>query len=326
VANARLIPAPELVPAVPDEYDDPVAGLIRPASEVDAALASLIGIPFDTTTLGRRGSRLGPSAIRAALAGCLCYDANFDVDLAGAARVADHGDVDVVQTDVEETWNRVSEAVAVLAAEQRPLVVLGGDHGLTFPVLRGLAGSVEGPIGVISVDAHHDVRISQHGETSAGVPFRYALERLSGFVPGRNLVQLGIGGWHNSAGYRRYLHEVGAAVVSARELHRGDVAQHVASALERAAAGTRGIWLSIDIDAVDGAHAPGTGTPAVGGLTGHQLLEIAWAAGRHPKTLGIDVMEVAPAYDVGGLTAHLAASAMLTFIAGRHAATGDPLA
>lgn len=307
------------MPALRDEHDDPVADLFRPAAEVEGgALANLVGVPFDTTTLGRRGSRFGPGAIRSALAGCLCYDANFDVDLADAPRVADHGDVDVLQTRIDETWDRVSDVVAVLAGEDAPLVVLGGDHGLTFPVLRGLARTVAGPIGVITVDAHHDVRVSQHGEVSAGVPFRYALERLDGFVAGRNLVQLGIGGWHNSGVYRRHLRDVGASVVSARALHRDGVDGHVARALELAGDGTTGIWLTIDIDAVDAAHAPGTGTPAVAGLTGHQLLEIAWAFGRHPQALGIDLMEVAPEHDVGGITAHLAASAVLTFLAARH--------
>jgi formimidoylglutamase len=313
----HLVPASALSAPFFDEYDTPVARLVRPAAEVNSPLASLIGVPFDTTTLGRRGSRFGPGAVRATLAGCLCYDANFDVDLSQGRRVADHGDVDVLQTNVEETWERVSAVVAALSEQDSPLIVLGGDHGLTFPVLRGLSRSIAGPIGVVMVDAHHDVRVSQHGEVSAGVPFRYALERLSGFVRGPNLVELGIGGWHNNARYRRYLDERGAHVVSARELHRGDLDAILSTAIGRACEGTNGFWLSIDIDAVDGAFAPGTGTPAVGGLTSHQLLEIAWAAGRSADCLGLDVVEVAPAYDVNGATAHLAASAILAFLAGR---------
>jgi formimidoylglutamase len=297
---------------------------VRPAAELatDEAGAALVAIPFDTTTLGRGGSRHGPAAVRAALATSLCYDAGFGVDLSDAPRVADWGDVDVVHTDVDETWRRVSETVESLARTGLPLVVVGGDHGLTFPVLRGLA-AVCAPFGVISVDAHFDVRISQRDQVSAGVPFRYALERLDGVVAGRNLVEFGIGGWRNSRVYADFLRERGARVISARELHRGDLDALVQEALAIAGDGTAGTWLSIDIDGVDGSQAPGTGTPAVAGLSSFQLLELVWAFGRDPKTLGLDVMEVAPAWERGTATAGLAASCILTFLAGRESRRAD---
>jgi formimidoylglutamase len=321
-SHEHLIPARQLVHPLPDEYDDPVATLVRPATEAEDPLVALVGIPFDTTTLGRRGSRFGPDEVRTALAGLLCYDPGFDVDLARARPIADFGNVDVVQTDVAETWRRVSEVVSGLATRDVPLIAVGGDHGLTFPVLRGLAAAVDKPLGVISVDAHYDVRISHQGEVSAGVPFRYLLEHDPELVNGRNLVQIGAGGWRNSHRYATFLSDHGARVIPARELHRGDLDELVAEALEIAADGTDGIWLTIDIDGVDGSAAPGTGTPAVGGLTSVQLLEIVWAFGRHPKALGIDVMEVAPPYDHGSMTAALAATAILTFVAARHAHAG----
>jgi arginase family enzyme len=263
--------------------------------------------------------------VRAGLAASLCYDAGFGIDLAGSPRVADHGDVDVVHTDVDETWRRVTGVVATLARPEVPLVVVGGDHGLTFPVLRGLAPKV-GRLGVISVDAHFDVRISQRDQVTAGVPFRYALEQLDGAVDGRNLVEFGIGGWRNSRVYADFLRDRGARVISARELHRGDLDALIREALDVAGSGTDGIWLTIDIDGVDGAQAPGTGTPAVAGISSFQLLELVWAFGRHTKALGIDVMEVAPAWEPGTATAGLGAVSILTFLAGResvrHGAAG----
>lgn len=291
---------------------------MRPAAELapDVAGAALVGIPFDTTTLGRGGSRHGPAAVRAALATCLCYDAGFGIDLAGAPRVADWGDVDVVLTDVDESWRRVTDCVGSLARTGLPLVAIGGDHGLTFPILRGLAGG-SGSLGVISVDAHFDVRISQREQVSAGVPFRYALEQLGGAISGRNLVEFGIGGWRNSRLYADYLREQGARVIAARELHRGDLDALVAEALAVAGDGTDGIWLSIDIDGVDGSQAAGTGTPATAGLSSFQLLELVWAFGRDPKARGLDVMEVAPAWEHGTATAALAANCVLTFLGAR---------
>lgn len=146
------------------------------------------------------------------------------------------------------------------------------------------------------------------------------LEELPEFVRGRNLVEIGIAGWRNTYRYASYLAEQGARVIPARELHRGDFDELIAEALARAADSTTGIWLTIDIDGVDGAQAPGTGTPAIGGLTSLQLLEIVWAFGGYPKALGVDVMEVAPPYDRDSRTAALAATAILTFAAARHAA------
>ena len=323
--ETHLLPVPRLRHPLPDKYDDPVAALVQPARDVEQPLASLVGVPFDTTTLGRRGSKYGPGEIRRALSALLCYDPGFGVDLADARPVADHGDVDVVQTDVTETWRRISVAVSTIAELGAPLIVLGGDHGLTFPVVRGLANVIDGQIGVISVDAHFDVRISHQGQISAGVPFRYLLEQLPDRVQGQNLVQIGIGAWRNSAGYAKYLADVGARVISARELRRGDHDRLIQEAIGRASNGTVGMWLSIDIDGIDGAAAPGTGTPAIAGMTSHQLLELCWSFGLQPNALGIDLVEVSPPQDVASMTAMLAATALVTFAAGCHRRLGGSL-
>src|SRR5262245_6026071 len=104
-----LLPPPALAPAIPDPYERPASELIRPASEVEGQpLAVMLGVPFDTSILGRRGAKAGPEALRWGLRASLLYDPNVDVDLSDAPKVADFGDVDVVQTKVEETWERVS--------------------------------------------------------------------------------------------------------------------------------------------------------------------------------------------------------------------------
>lgn len=316
--HARLLAAAPLAPMVRDEYERPVADLIRPAAEVEGEpLASLIGIPFDTTIMGRRGAKGGPVAVRQALAGCLCYEPGIDVDLSEAPRVADYGDVDVVHTDVDETWGRVTEVVEAIVRLGRPLVTIGGDHGLAFPVIRGVARAVGGRIGVISVDAHLDVRISHHGEKSSGVPFRYMLEELGDQVPGRNFVELGIGGWLNTKGYRDYLREKDVRVITARDLWRGDFDALVDEAIERAADGTDAIYMTFDIDAVEGATVGGTNVPAIAALSPYQALEVVWKFARHPKAIGFDVMEVSPPWDPSGLSERMGASLVLNFLAGQ---------
>lgn len=319
--SEHLLPAARVGPTLRDEYERPASDLLVAAPEVQGVpLAGLLGVPFDTTTLLRRGSRFGCGAVRQAFANCLTYDPNWGVDLSEAPRVADFGDVDVLQTDVGESWRRITEAAGSLAGRGFPLIVVGGDHGVTFPVLRGVGRASGGRLGVINVDAHFDVRISQHGEVSSGVPFRYVLEQLRDTVDGRNFVELGAGGWRNTRLYHDYLEERGSTVITARQLHRGDFDALVQEAFEIAADGTDGIWLSIDVDAIDSAFMPGTATPAVAGLTSMQILEIAWAFGRRDDVVGMDVMEVSPPYDPAGSSQQLAAHVLLTFLAGRHGA------
>ena len=319
----RLLAPPALAPAVVDEYEHPASELVRPATEVqDPPLATMVGVPFDTSILGRRGAKSGPEAVRWGLNASLLYDPNIDVDLADAPKVADFGDVDVVQTRVEETWDLVSAATEALAGLGHPLVVLGGDHGLTFPSLRGVCRALGGRVGVISVDAHMDVRISHHGEISSGVPFRYMLEELGDHVSGENFTEIGISGWLNTRFYGEYLRDKGARVITGRELWRGEFDALVGEAIDRAADGTDAIYLTFDIDAIDGSIVAATNVPAVAGLSALQAQEIVWEFARHPKAVAIDVMEVSPGWDRSTLSERIAASLVLHFLAGRYVASG----
>lgn len=321
VQDLLFAPRPFRSP-INDPYERPVAELIRPAAEVEGTpLANVFGVPFDTSILGRRGAKSGPAAVRAGLETFLCYDPNIDVDLADAPRVADHGDVDVMFTDVDATWDRVTKVTKGMVELGSPVVAIGGDHGLTFPLIRGVSQAVEGRVGVISVDGHLDVRISHHGEKSSGVPFRYMLEELSDKVRGENFTEFGIGGWLNTKMYRDYLAEKNARVITGREIWKGDFSALVQEAIERAADGTEAMYLTFDIDAIEGAVVGGTNSPAIGGLHPFEALEFVHEFAKHPKALAMDVMEVAPVYDSSGLSERTAGSLILHFLAGRYVAS-----
>jgi len=316
-------PPTPLAATIVDEYERPVAELIRPYDQIDGEpLGSILGIPFDSSILGRQGAKAGPAAVRGGFSGCLCYEPGLGVDLADAPRVADYGDVDVMQTNVDETWDRVSNVVAELVGFGRPLAVIGGDHGLSYPIIRGVTRAVEGRLGVISIDAHFDVRVSHHGEKGSGVPFRYMLEELGDSVSGANFTEFGIGGWLNTKLYHDYLLEKGARVITAREIWKGDLLELFQEALDRAADGTDGIYLTFDIDAIEGATVGGTNVPAIGGLSPMEALEIVWQFGLHPKALAMDVMEVSPVWDHSGLSERMGASLILNFLAGRYVEGG----
>ncbi len=317
---SHLIEATELHAPIRDPFDHPVADVVRPAGATfeSEPLLSLMGVPFDTTTMGRRGSRHAPAGIRQTLAGLLSHHAGFGVDLADGGGIADFGDVDVVETDVEETWSRISAATRELAGAGRPLSVLGGNHGLTFPALRGALEARAGTVALVSLDAHYDVRPSHRGQPASGVPFRYALERLDGRVPPGACTQIGIAGWENSGQAAAYLADRAVRVFPARHVHRHGLDGVLEETLGRADEAD-GLWLTLDIDAVDVAHAPGTNAPTVGGLTSDQLLEIVWTLARHPRLIGLDVVEVSPPFDVADATQLLAAHALLTALAARQA-------
>jgi formimidoylglutamase len=320
-----LVAAAPLAPAVRDAFDRPVTDLIHLPSHaaVADALLSLVAVPFDTTTMGRRGSKHGPAAMRQALTGLLSYHGGFDVDLGDSGGLVDYGDVDVVDTDVAETWSRISAVTRMLASKPRPLAVLGGDHGLTFPALRGVTEERTGTMALVSLDAHFDVRPEHRGQPASGVPFRYALERLDGRVVAEASSQIGAAGWENSGAAAGYLRERGVRAISAREVHRRGVEVIATEVLERAA-GAEALWLTLDIDAVDAAFAPGTNAPTVGGLTSHQFLEFAWLLGRGARLAGFDIVEVSPPLDVAGITSLLGAQVLLTVLAARHASRPRP--
>jgi formiminoglutamase len=320
--QARLLAPTPLAATITDEYERPIADLIRPRTEIDGEpFASLVGIPFDTSIAGRRGAKSGPASVRAGLNSCLCYEPGLEVDLADAPRVADYGDVDVKFTNVDETWEMVSDVIQGLVALKRPLVTIGGDHGLAYPVIRGVTRAVEGRIGVISVDAHFDVRISHHGEKGSGVPFRYMLEHLSDSVSGANFTEIGIGGWLNTKMYHDYLRGHAVRIITAREIWKGDLTALIDEALERAADGTEAIYLTFDIDAIEGAVVGGTNVPAIAGLSAMEALEIVWRFANHPKAIAMDVMEVSPAWDHSGISERMGASLILNFIGGRWASS-----
>ncbi len=318
-----LVSPPKLMPFVSDDYDVPFGRIVKPWNEESDPKWGFIGIPFDTTTIVRRGSKFGPRSVRDALAGCTCYDPSLDVDLSGLRGLVDFGDIDVLQTEIDATWDRIDRVMAEIASAGVIPLVIGGDHGNSFPVVRGMARSLSGKAGVIMIDAHFDVRISHHGEVSSGVPFRRMIEDLNGRVQGRNMVQIGINGWHNSRYYADWCKEQGIRVIPAREVHKRDLADVASEALQLAGDGTDWIYFSIDIDGMDVSCAMGTNATNVGGLSSYQALELTYLIARHPKVKGFDVMEVSPYYDTQAMTSNLAASLFLHFLAGQQVGLGS---
>jgi len=280
----------------------------RDLTGVDVAV---VGIPYDSATSYRSGARLGPRGIREQSLLLWGYHNALKVAPFRSLNVIDCGDVEVVPVSVEATHRAIEQEVGVLVTGGATVLALGGDHSIALPLLRAHARR-HGALAVIHIDAHPDTWDSEFGgqKYSHGTPFRRAIEE--GLIDKSAYVQIGIRG--PTAGPQDYADalRLGARMVTLDEALASGIPKVVAAVRERV--GPRPVYLTFDIDAVDPAFAPGTGTPEVGGFTSHQVLQLLRGfAGLN--FIGFDLVEVAPAYDPAGITCILAANLAFEFLA-----------
>ncbi len=265
--------------------------------------AAVYGIPFDTATSYRTGSRFGPEAIRSASALLRPYNPALDVNVVETLSIVDYGDLPVSPGDTERTYGQVEEGLAPLVDAGVFPIALGGDHSVTLAELRALARR-HGPLALVQLDAHGDTWDEYFGQRFFhGTTFKRALEERL-IEPGAS-VQAGLRGSLYGAGDLDSARELGFAVVSCdrlRSLGPGGFAS-----LVRERVGRRPVFLSFDIDVLDPAFAPGTGTPEVGGISTAEALSCLRAL-RGIDLAGADVVEVSPPYDGPGQQTALAAA------------------
>ncbi len=272
--------------------------LIDPASAPGAIDIALLGIPFDGATTNRPGARLGPRGVREASTGTRLFNPVTGIAPYDIAACADLGDVPVNPIDSGETCRRIEAFVAPLRAAGIVPLSVGGDHLVTYPILRALGR--ERPLGLIHIDAHSDTDDSQYDGTrlTHGTPFRRAVE--DGVLDPRRSVQIGIRGSLDSADERDWALAQGMRVIPMEEVLVRGLPEVVAEA--RTIVGEAPTYLSFDIDALDPAYAPGTGTPEWGGFSSREALFLVRAL-RGLDLVGADIVEVAPPLDVTGVTA-----------------------
>ncbi|WNF00448.1 agmatinase [Streptomyces luomodiensis] len=265
--------------------------------EVARADVAVVGVPFDAGVSYRPGARFGPAAVREASRLLRPYHPGLDVSPFATQQVADAGDIAVNPFDIGEAIETIQDAADRLQADGTRLVTIGGDHTIALPLLRAAARR-HGPVAVLHFDAHLDTWDTYFGaEHTHGTPFRRAVEE--GVVDTSALSHVGTRGPLYGKEDLTEDQKLGFGIVTSADVYRRG-ADEVADQL-RGRIGDRPLYISIDIDCLDPAHAPGTGTPEAGGLTSRELLEILRGlAGCH--LVGADVVEVAPAYDHAEIT------------------------
>lgn len=282
----------------------------------DGLDVALFGVPFDGASTVRTGSRHGPDAVRQALCYYTTYSSETGLDMASMS-AADVGDVPVVVTDMRGTFERVAATSRELVARGTRFACVGGDHSITWPLLEGVTAALEGKqIGIVHFDAHHDLREAHLGAESSGVPFRKALEFSGTPIAGRNLVQIGMTEFCNSAVHADYAREQGVTVIPALSVRREGIESVVERALERACDGADALYVSVDVDAIDQSQAPGTAAPNPAGLDARDVQYALRKIGAHPKAIAMDVVEISPPLDVNNMTGNLGAMLVLSFFMG----------
>jgi agmatinase len=272
-------------------------------TELDGVDAAVYGIPFDTATSYRTGPRFGPEAIRSASALLRPYNPALGVNVVETLSIVDYGDVPVSPGDTERTYGQVEEAVARLVDAGVFPLALGGDHSVTLAELRVLARK-HGPLALVQLDAHGDTWEEDFGQRFFhGTTFKRALEE--NLIEPSASVQAGLRGSLYGAEDLESARALGFAVVSCDALRTLGPGGYASLVRERI--GRRPVFLSFDIDVLDPAFAPGTGTPEVGGLSTAEALAFLRALGAVPL-VGADVVEVSPPYDGPGQQTALAAA------------------
>ncbi len=273
---------------------------VRTLEEVDVAV---VGVPFDTGVTYRVGGRFGPNGVRAASVMLRPYNANLDVKPFDILSCVDYGDVSIIPGYIDRSYAAIEQAVApIVEAGVLPLLI-GGDHACTLPHLR--ATRSRGPVAVIDFDSHTDAWDSYFGEKyNHGTWMRRAIEE--GLVDVGHSIEVGLRGpLYDSADWTGLRTELGLDYLTTEDVLR--IGPEATAAAIRARVGDRPAFISFDIDVVDPAFAPGTGTPEPGGLSSHDALQIVRGL-TGIDFVGFDVVEVIPAYDPADQTSFLAAN------------------
>ena len=270
---------------------------------------AVVGAPFDTGATFRAGARFGPEGIRSVSHLLRRYNPSLDVVIFDHLSVIDYGDVPVVPGYIEASYESIREGLEPIHRSGVVPIVLGGDHSIALPELRA-AAAVHGPLALVQFDSHPDTWDAYFGQKHThGTPFRRAVEE--GLLDPSRSIQVGMRGSIYDQGDWNDAREMGFDLVPTDAVRKLGIEQTISRIRERV--GDAKVYASFDVDFVDPAFAPGTGTPEIGGFTSREAQEfVRGLVGL--DLIGCDVVEVYPAYDPAQITALLAANVAHEFL------------
>jgi len=281
---------------------------VKKVGEYDAAI---VGVPFDIGTTYRSGTRFGPQGIRRISALYGTYNYEMGVDLRESAKICDVGDIFTI-ANIEKGFDQISKGIAHIRSNGVLPIILGGDHSIGYPDVRGIAPFIDGPVGIIHIDRHVDTQETDMDERMHTTPWFHATNIPN--APPVNLVQLGIGGWQAPRPGVKVGRQRGTTVLTIDDIENMGVEKAAEIALDVAWKGAKAVYLSFDVDSLDAGFVPGTGWPEPGGFLPREVLKLLKLVARE-GLCGMEVVEVAPAYDPSDMTALVGVRAIMDVLA-----------
>jgi formiminoglutamase len=309
---------PHLKPAGTAKFVDSkvvkITDLIKSWDGEEVEGFGMIGLPLSKPSISHSGAAFAPEHIRKALSSCSTYAVDEDIDL--QLDLTNLGDVEMHVTDIVESNKRIEQLLLELLKENEKMIpiILGGDHSISAPSIKAFS-KAKGNIAVIQFDAHHDLRNLEDGGPSNGTPFRQLLE--GGHLQGDHLLQIGIRNFANSQTYYHYALENGVKVVTMKEVKANNMKKVIHSWLEKRKENIDAIYVSVDMDVLDQAFAPGCPAIGPGGMDSSTLLDLAKYLGTLDKVKAIDIVEIDPTVDIREMTSKVAAHVILAFLLGK---------
>jgi agmatinase len=301
--------------------------LVLDPAELSGADVVIVGAPMDEYVTHRPGTRFGPRAIRTAYdsgGDPHAYHMDLGVDPFAELRIVDYGDAEVVPGDPARSHAAIEAAVGAVVDAGAVPVVLGGDHSIAYPDIKAVAERrAEHDLAVVQFDTHSDTGTENWEVKRAhGTPFRHLVDE--GLIPGGNLVQVGLRGYWPDPPEFEWARQSGVRWHRMDEVVERGIDAVVRDALAEIAH-TGAMWLSVDIDVLDPAFAPGTGTPEPGGMATRELLRAVRKLALEHDLAGMDLVEVSPPYDhaeITAIAAHGVVMEVLSAVAARRAGRG----
>ncbi|MEN1934152.1 formimidoylglutamase [Paenibacillus sp. 102] len=278
--------------------------------------AALIGAPLSKPSISHSGACFAPKTIRTMLDAYSTYAITEEHDMKESV-LYDCGDITMHVTDIKESHARIAKTLSHLTKvnPQMVSIVLGGDHSISFPSISGFASS-KGKVGIIQFDAHHDLRNLEDGGPSNGTPFRSLLE--NDVITGKQLVQIGIRNFSNARTYHEYAKEHGVTVYTMKNVRERAIRDVITESIEiLRRQGVTAIYVSVDMDVLDQAFAPGCPAIGPGGMDSTTLLDAITVLGQEPLVQGMDIVEIDPTLDFRDMTSRVAAQVIMSFLLAR---------
>ncbi|SHG39339.1 formimidoylglutamase [Ornithinibacillus halophilus] len=298
-----------------DRYTKKVKELLTGWENEKKGKFGLVGLPLSKPSISHSGASFAPEAIRDAMQSYSTYSGELGVDLLDP--ILDFGDLEMNPTEIVENQRRLYEGMTDIFATEavENWFMLGGDHSISYSSIKAFSEHY-GKVGVIQFDAHHDLRNTEDGGPTNGTPFRRLLEDHS--ISGENLAQIGIRDFTNAKAYHDYAKEQGVSVYSMADIRYITMTNILARELRKLEERVDVIYISLDMDVLDQAFAPGCPAIGPGGMDSNTLLEAIFQVAKHPKVMAIDIVEIDPTIDIRNMTSRVAAYAIIQFMKGKN--------